>query len=146
MPSFLAEYTLVLIDIRVKNCIKIYMHEISEIGCIGTCYGVYRLIRISHGIEECIERSLYKLHKRILELEFPGSAEYGMLKNVGNSRRIRRRCSECNREDLIGIIIYYKCDPCSGLLVYHAVSDRSNILKVVFFEYFITFKLFKFHI
>ena len=50
MPAFLPENGFVFINIRVKYCIQIDMHQVLEILVITAGHGVYGLIRIGHGI------------------------------------------------------------------------------------------------
>ena len=65
IPSFLTENLFSLIDVRIKYRIQIHMHQILEILIITACHRIAGLVRISHGIQERIQRTFYQFHKRI---------------------------------------------------------------------------------
>ena len=66
VPAFLTKNLFSLINIRIEDRIQINMHQILEILIITACYRIAGFIRISHGIQECVQRTLYQFHKRIL--------------------------------------------------------------------------------
>ena len=66
VPSLLRKGMWILYTIRVKNGIAIDIHQVLEILVIGRGHRINRLIRISHGIQKGIERTLDELHKGIL--------------------------------------------------------------------------------
>ena len=84
-PTFLAECLVILINIWIKYCIHINMHQVLEILVIAACHRIYGLVRISHRIQKCIQRTFHKLNKRILHREFFRSAQNRMFHNVWNS-------------------------------------------------------------
>ena len=84
-PSFLAECLVMLINIRIKYRIHIDMHQILKILVIAACHRIYCLIRISHRIQKCIQRTFHKFYKRILHREFFRSAQNRMFHNMWNS-------------------------------------------------------------
>ena len=73
VPAFLAENLLFFIDIRIKYRIQIYMHQVLEITVIAACHRITGLVRISHGIQECVERAFNQFYKRIFQWKFPGA-------------------------------------------------------------------------
>ena len=116
-PTFLTECLVMLIDIRIKYRIHIDMHQVLEILIIAACHRIYRLVRISHRIQKCIQRTLHKLNKRILHREFFRSTQNGMFHNVWNSCAVCRWCTESNRKHLVLVIIFHKEYSRSAFLV-----------------------------
>ena len=105
MPALLAENFFFIIDIRVKYRVHVDMNQILKIFIIAAGNGVHRLIRICHGVQEGIQGALRQLHKGILYRELPGTAQYGMLQDMGHARIIRRRGTEADIKYLIFIIV-----------------------------------------
>ena len=71
MPALLAEDILLFIDVRIKDCVQIDVHQILEICVVAAGHRIYSLVRISHRVEKCIERTLYQLNERVLDREVP---------------------------------------------------------------------------
>ena len=66
VPAFLTENLFSFIDIRIKYRIQINMHQILKILIIAAGYRIAGFIRISHSIQERIQRTLYQFYERIL--------------------------------------------------------------------------------
>ena len=62
-----------------------------------------------------------------------------MLKNMRNSRAVRRRCPEAYTEHLILIIIRNHGYPCARLLMSEQIALRSDIIKLLFHNQLINF-------
>ena len=105
VPAFLTEDLFFFVNIRIEYRIQIYMHQILEIPVIAACYRVAGLIRVGHGIKECIKRSFYQLYKRILQRKFPGAAQYAVFQDMSNTCAVFGRCAECNIKNLILITV-----------------------------------------
>ena len=88
VPAFLTEDLLFLINVRMKHCIQIHMHQVLKIPFIAACYRIHCLVRVSHGIQERIQGTLHQFHKRILHREICGTAEYGMFHNMRYTRTV----------------------------------------------------------
>ena len=71
MPALLAEDILLYIDVRIEHCVKIDVHQVLEIRVIAARHRIYSLIRVSHRVKECVERTLYQLNERVLDREIP---------------------------------------------------------------------------
>ncbi len=67
MPALLLENLLFMIDIGIKHCIEIHMHQILKILVIAACNRVDSLVAVCHGVEKGVERPLHKLYKRVLD-------------------------------------------------------------------------------
>ena len=104
MPALLSENILFFINIRIKNRIQVDMHEVFEILLVAARDRIDRLVRISHGIQESVQRTLGQLNERILDREIPGTAEHRMLDNMSDACGILRRRAEGNIKDLVIVI------------------------------------------
>ena len=105
MPALLPEDFFVSVDVRIENRIQIDIHQILKIRVIAAGNRVNRLVRICHGIQECIQRSLCQFHKRVLQRKFSGTAEHRVLNNMGYTGRIFRRRPKTDGEYLVFIVI-----------------------------------------
>ena len=108
VPAFLTENLFSFIDIRIKYRIQINMHQILKILIIAAGYRIAGFIRISHGIQERIQRTLYQFYERILRREILRSTQYGMFHDMWYSGTVWRRCTESDIEYLVVIIIFYQ--------------------------------------
>ena len=104
MPALLAENILLFINIGIKNRIQVDMHEVFKILLVAAGHRIDRLIRISHCVQESVQRTFGKLNERILDREIPGTAEHRMLNDVGDAGGILRRRTEGDIKDLVVII------------------------------------------
>ena len=105
MPALLPENFFVLIDVGIKDRVQIYIHQILEIPVVAAGHRIHRFIRISHGVQEGIERPLRQLHKRILQGKFPGTAEHGVLDDMGHAGRVLRRCPKGDGKHFVFIFV-----------------------------------------
>ena len=105
MPALLPEDFFVSVDVRIENRIQIDIHQILKIRVIAAGNRVNRLVRICHGIQECIQRSLCQFYKRVLQRKFSGTAEHRVFNNMGYTGRIFRRCPKTDGEYLVFIVI-----------------------------------------
>ena len=71
MPALLAENVLFLINIRIKNSVQVDVHQVLEILVVAARHGIDGLVRVSHGIEEGIQRPLRKFNEGILDGKLP---------------------------------------------------------------------------
>ena len=65
-PAFLAEDLRLVINRRMQDCIHIHIQQIVEVLVVAAAEGIYRLIRVGHGIQESINRGFQQLHKGLL--------------------------------------------------------------------------------
>ena len=137
MPAFLLEYLRSLIYVRIKDRIQIHIHEILKILVIAACNRINRLIWISHRVKKCIQRSFGKFHERILRRILLGSAQYGMLHDMLNTRTVLGRSPEAYIENLVIIIICDKAYSCTGFLMTQNTAVRLKIFKPLFTDHFI---------
>ncbi len=105
MPALLTENFLLVINVRVKDCIHIDIHQVFKILVVAACHRVHGVIRIGHRIEKSIERALHQLDKRIFEREFLRAAEHGMLQNMRHAGAVLRRRAEAHTEYLVVVLI-----------------------------------------
>ena len=117
MPAFLPEDLAFLIDIRVEDRVQIYMHQILKITVIAAGDRVARFVRISHRVEEGIERPFDQLHKRILKRKIARTAEHAVLQDVCHSGAVLRRRPEGNVKHLVIVLILDQHHPGSGLFM-----------------------------
>ena len=126
-PSFLAKDLFFLVNIRVKNCVQVNMHQVLEILIVAACHRVAGFVRISHGIQKSVQRAFDQFHKRILQWKFSGSAKHAVLQNVGNACAVLRRSSKSDIEHFVFVIVLNEHYPRSGLDVPEQVACRTDI-------------------
>ncbi len=145
MPALLQEGALIADAVGVQHRIHVHIHEILEILLIGGGDGIYRLVRIGHGIQEGIERALHQLHKGILQREPLRAAEHGMLRDMCHTGGIRRRCPEGNAENPVRVRILHGQHPSAGFpmpvqnRIGSQLLDSSAVLHFIFFHVFYSF-------
>jgi hypothetical protein len=93
------------------------VHEILKVRIVAAGQRIDGLVGIGHGVEKCVERSLGKLHEGILDREVPGSAQHGMLDDMGNAGGIGGGSAKADVEDLVVVLTGKQGDPGSGLLM-----------------------------
>jgi hypothetical protein len=93
------------------------VHEILKVRIVAAGQRIDSLVGIGHGVEKCVERSLGKLHEGILDREVPGSAQHGMLDDMGNAGGIGGGSAKADVEDLVVVLTGKQGDPGSGLLM-----------------------------
>ncbi len=104
VPAFL--FKSFLGNIRIKNCIKINIHEVIKIFLIAAGNGIHSFIGKSHRIEKSLQTTFHKFYERFLDREIFRAAEYTVLKDVGYARVILRRGPESCAKHLIIIIVF----------------------------------------
>ena len=117
MPALLAENVLFLINIRIKNSVQVDVHQVLEILVVAARHGIDGLVRISHGIEEGIQRPLRKFNEGILDGKLPGTAQDGVLYDVRDTGGILRRRAEGDIKDLVAVVFGKQGDPRPCLFV-----------------------------
>ena len=143
MPAFLFENAFLPVNIGIQDRVQIHVHQVFEIRIIAAGDRVDGLVGIGHGVEEGIERALGQLNKRILDREIPGSAQDGMLHNVGHAGGILRRGPEADIEDLVLILRGQEDDPGPGLNMAEQVAVQARILQPSVFDQLILIHLIK---
>ena len=134
MPAFLLEDAFLPVNIGIQDRVQIHVHQVFEIRIIAAGDRVDGLVGIGHGVEEGIERALGQLNKRILDREIPGSAQDGMLHNMGYAGGILRRGPEADVEDLVLIFRGQEDDPGPGLDMAEQVTVQARILQPSVFD------------
>ena len=81
-PALLAEDLRTVVDRRMEYGIQIHIHQIQKILIVPAGYGINRLIRESHRVQEGLHRAFQKLHERLLHRVFVRAAQHRMLQNV----------------------------------------------------------------
>ncbi len=117
MPAFLAENLVRVVNSGIEYRIQIYMHQVLEILVIAAGYRVNGLVRIGHGIQKSVQRTFHQFHKRVLHRELPGTAQHGVLQDMGHTCGILRRRAEADIEHLIIVIVLQQCNPGPGFFV-----------------------------
>ena len=140
MPALLAEDILLFIDVRIEHCVKIDVHQVLEIRVIAARHRIYSLIRVSHRVEKCIERTLYQLNERVLDREIPGAAQYRVLDDMRNAGGIFRRRAESDIEYFIVILTGKKRYSRAGLLVAKKKAVTARVLQVLMLKKVIFFQ------
>ena len=144
-PAFLTENLLFLINIRIKYSIQIYMHQILEILIITACNWITGLVRISHCIQECVQRALYQLYKWILQRELAGATQNAVFQDVWYTCAVPGRCAKCNGKYFILVIVLNKNKSCACFFVAYQISGRMNICQIFLFLNFICRNVFYSH-
>ena len=116
-PTFLAECFVILINIWIKYCIHINMHQILKILVIAACHRIYCLVRISHRIQKGVQRSFYQFHKRILGRKLFRATQNSMFHDMWHSGTVRCRCAESDIKYFIFIIIGDQKHPRTALFM-----------------------------
>ena len=140
MPSLLAEYVLLPVDIGIKDRVQINVHQVLKIRVIAARNGIDCLVRIGHGIEKCIERPLDELYKRVLDRETSRAAQNSVFDNVRHAGGILRRRAEGDVKDFIVILRGKKGDPCARLFVAHKQAVTACVLQILMPENLIFFQ------
>ena len=127
IPAFLTEDFFFLINVRIKNCIQINMHQILEILIITACHRITGLVRISHGIQKSVQRAFDQFDKRIFERKLSGSAEHAVFQNMCNTCAVLRRGTKSDIEHFVFVIVLNEHYPCSGSDVPEQVACRTDV-------------------
>ncbi len=124
VPALLLKDLLFIVNIWIKYGIHIYMHQILKILIIAACYRINGLIRVSHGIQKRVQRSLRQFNKRIFYRKLFRSAEYRMFYNMRYTCRIFRRSAESDGKYLIVVRRLDRCDFGFGFVMFQKISCR----------------------
>ena len=103
----------------MKYRIQINMHQILKIFIVTACHRINSLIRISHCIQECIQRSLCQFDKGILYRKILRSFQYGMFQNMRYAGTVSRRRPKTDIEHLVLILVGKKRKPCTRFFMTH---------------------------
>ena len=133
MPALLAENLFPGVDIGSKDRIHIHVHKVLEVPVVAACHGIYGLVRIGHGVEEGVQRTLCQLYEGILCGKKLGAAEHRMLHDMGNSGGIRRRRPEAYVKHLVFIIVLKEEDPGAGSFVAQQIAVAVKFFNLSFF-------------
>ena len=106
------------------------MHQILKITVIAASHRITGLVRISHGIQECVKRAFNQFYKRIFQWKFPGATQYTVFQNMCHTCAVLWRCAECNIKDLVLIVILDEHYSGSCFFVAQKPAFGMNILKV----------------
>ena len=136
-PAFLAEDFFLFIDGGIEHGIQIHMHQILKILIVAAGHRIHGLVRISHGVQECVQRSLHQLHKRILQREMPGSAQDTVLQNMGHTGAVRRRRPESNIEHLILVVVFQQHHARPALFMTQQIPLRVDIFDHLMLQHLI---------
>ena len=104
-PALLPEDFRMLIDVWPENRVHVYAHQVLKVLVVAACNRINGLLRVSHRVEEGVERSLDELYERVLERIFLGSAQSRMLQDMRNSGAVRRRRPEADIEYFVVVVI-----------------------------------------
>ena len=102
MPTLLLQH--LRADTRKEDGIQIDINQVVEVGQVGRSYWVGRLVRIGHGVEKGLHRTLQQFEEGLLYRIFARTAEHGMLKNMRDPRVIIWWGAKGDPEALILII------------------------------------------
>ena len=127
IPAFLTEDFFFLINVRIKNCIQINMHQILKILIITACHRITGLVRISHGIQKSVQRAFDQFDKRIFEWKLSGSAEHTVFQNMCNTCAVLRRGTKSDIEHFVFVIVLNEHYPCSGFDMPEQVACRTDV-------------------
>ena len=103
MPALLHKNLFVADNIRMKNRIHVHIHQILKILIIVAGNRIQRLLRICHGIQKCVERSLHQFDKRILDRKLQRTTERRVLNDMWYTGLILRRRAKPDGKHLIVI-------------------------------------------
>ena len=67
MPALLAENILLSIYIGIKDSVHVDVHQVLEVLLVAACDRINCLVRISHRVQEGVERSLGQFDKGIFD-------------------------------------------------------------------------------
>ena len=133
VPPFLLQGIGIRPQVRIKDGVQIDVHQVPEIFVVAARHGIHRLVGISHGIEERVQRSFDQFDKGFLHGVFPGTAQGRMFHDVGHARVVRRRRPKADVEDFVVIVVGQEQEPGPADLVDHAVDpgiDFGDELRV----------------
>jgi hypothetical protein len=134
VPPFLFQNAGIGQHVRIENRIQVNMHEIKIIGHVHACYRISGIISRSHGVQECIERSLQENVEGTFNREVPGTIQHRMLKNMRRTEIILRKCPESYIEQLVGIIGSDLQKPCPGFFMFEIKAVGIHFLHEPFFN------------
>ena len=140
MPAFLLEDLLMVVNVRVQHRIHIDIAKILKILIVFRRDRIHRFVRIGDRVQERVQRPFHQFHKRILHGEFVRSAEHGMLDDMRHARTVGRRSAECDKKDLVLIVIGDHGNARSALFMLKKEAVRLQIRQRMVFDQFIGFR------
>ena len=135
MPALLTQSIFVFINQRVKNSVKINIHQVMEVLIVAAGNRINRFIRISHSVQKGVQRAFNKVNKGLLQMIFARAAERGMLQNVCNACIVSRRRSKGNRKHLVVIIICKIEKTGTALFMLHNISIRLDFFHIALLQH-----------
>ena len=128
MPALLLEDLPVFIDIRIKHRVEIHVHQVAEVTVVAGCHRIEGLVRIRHGIQKRIERSLGKLHERIAARKVFAAVQHRVLDDVRDAGAVGRCGTERGAEGFVFLFTGQNADARAGFVVPENQSERLDVV------------------
>ena len=103
-PALLPEDLALVVNGRVQHRVQIDVHQVEEIPVVPAGDGVHRLVRVGHGVEECLDGALQQLHEGLLHRVLVGPAEHRVLQNVEHTGGVLRQRLEGDGKRLVLVL------------------------------------------
>ena len=130
VPALLLERKRTLHAERMEDGIHIDVDEIEEVRRIARTDGVHRRVGACPGVEERRKRALEQVDERLLHGILLGSAEHGMLDDVGHARVIVGQRAEPDRERLVVVVAFEPGEIGAVLRVLHPDETPLHFRKI----------------
>ena len=104
VPALLPEYFGNGVQQRVEHRVKIYLHKVQKVLCVLAGDGIHGHVARGHGVEECVERALHQLHKRLPHGVFAAAGKRAVLQYVRHAGAVFRRRAEAYAKRLVRVI------------------------------------------
>ena len=145
VPALLAEDGLLLIDVGIEHRVQVHMHQILKILVVAAGHGVDRVVRVGHGVQECVQGTFRQFDERILDGELLRAAEHGMLQDMRHAGGILRGGAEADVEHLVFIIVGYQCHSGTGLPVPAQIGHTVDVRYLPSIQDLVARQFFYFH-
>jgi len=103
VPALLLE--VVRRQAREEHRVEVHIDQVVEVFQVLAGDRVDGLVGVGHRVQKGLKRALDQLDKRIFERIFARAAQHGVLEDMRDPGRVRRRRAESDPKDLVLIII-----------------------------------------
>ena len=101
VPALLHEDLGLFVDGGAEHRVQVDLHQVVEIPVVAAAYGVHRLVRVGHGVQEGLHGALQQIHEGLPDGEALGAVEHAVLEDVENAGVVLRQGLEGNGEGLV---------------------------------------------
>ena len=122
VPALLHEDLGLFVDGGAEHRVQVDLHQVVEIPIVAAAYGVHRLVRVGHGVQEGLHGALQQIHEGLPDREALGAVEHAVLEDVENAGVVLRQGLEGNGEGLVFVRPVKIQELCLGLLVAQGIE------------------------